>query len=236
MSGLRARSVSVLLTIAALWFTVASLRTVSYVEGLRRTADTFAADQADVLHTTATVASLDFTKRKIGGSTSAEVTWDGGKGSDYIGLSGSEDVRSRAPVGHHLPVAVWRGHVMRFELGDEWHKTDEYPSIALGYGRLLICLFTVGAAVCGRMSAHRWLVDHVDRKRFISGDLLVLPFVVTTVVIAFTSHLTLLTYLVPATIAALVLSAVALPALPWMRAPSRHRATTQPEPEPDLGA
>lgn len=233
MSGQRARSISVLLTIAALWFVFASLSSVSYVEGRQRIVDAFAADQADVLHTTATVDRLWFEKHQhSSASTSAEVTWDSGKGSDFINLSDSSDVRSQAPVGYRLPVEVWRGHVMRFELADEWHSTDEEPTVVLDDWRVLICVFTAGAAVCGRISAHRWLGDHVNHERFLAGDLLVLLSVVATIIVAATSHLMLLTYLVPFTIGALLVSALALPALPWMRAPSKPRVPAPPEPDP----
>lgn len=217
---------SVLSTIVAVWCVFAALKAVSYTEGIQRTATAYAADQADVVHTTATVTSLSFHKKKIGGSTSAEVAWDGGKGSDYIALSDSEDLRSQEPVGHPLPVAVWRGHVMRFEVGGEWHDTDEEPSAALGDGLVLVCVFTVGAAVFGRIGAHGWLAARVDFERFLVGDVLVLAFVVATVFVALTStstsQLTPLTYLVSATPAALLVSVLVLPAVPWVRAPRRR--------------
>lgn len=234
MSDLRALSISVLLTIAALWFAFASLRSVSYLEGLQHAADSFAADQAEVLHTTATVVSVSFAKdKKFAGSTSAEVTWAGGRCSDHIYLSDSDDVRSQAPVGSRLPVAVWRSHVIRFEFADAWHTTDDAPTVTLDDWRILVCVFTAGAAICGRISVHRWLGNHISHKHFLVSDLLVLPFIVATVVVATTSHLLPLTYLVPFTIAALLVSAFVLPAVPWMRLPSKPQVTAPSEPEPE---
>lgn len=219
MSGLRARSIGVLLTVAALWFVFASLKAVSSLEDQTRTVHSFAADQAGVLHTSATVAGLDFAKaKKFGGSTSAEVTWAGGQGSDHIYLSDSEDVRSQAPVGSRIPVAVWRGHVVRFEFADAWHTADGDPGVVLDDWRILVCAFTAGAVVCGRISAHLWLGKRVDHRRFLAGDLLMLPFLVAMVVMAATPHPARLAHLVPYTLATLVVSAIALPALPWMRA------------------
>jgi hypothetical protein len=118
-------------------------------------------------------------------------------------------------------VVVWRAHVIRFEFAGEWHTTDHDPAVELRDLRILFCVFLAGAVVCGRISTHGWLDDRVDHRRFLAGDLLVLPFAITTVAVATTSHLDLLTYLVPVTIGALLIAAFVLPALPWMRAPGK---------------
>jgi hypothetical protein len=94
---------------------------------------------------------------------------------------------------------------------------------------IISVLVTMAALWCalGSVAESSYLVRTQRTAGFFAvdqaGQVLVLPFAVVAVAVAFTSHPAPLTWLAPVTMGVHLVSAVVLPAVPWVRAPGRSR-------------